>query len=184
MNRITKLFATVFVVFIFCGLKNENTSALGLDRYTNPFDTLKYDKAIAYDFKGEGENEIVSGNNRLIESRKILKQSELSGIQVKRLNAILGDKKSYGGITAACFEPHLGIVFYKKGKIVGHISICLACNYHQSKPFIAAQHTHKTDLCKTCYAIGYSKKARILLSEFVKELKFSHWQLKSNLFDK
>ena len=35
----------------------------------------------------------------------------------------------YGGETKGCFEPSLGIVFYKDNQICYVIDICLDCNF-------------------------------------------------------
>ena len=183
MKYISKTIFAILCIFFFTNVKVENSNYLTEKHALNPFDTISFDKVIAYDYDGVGEISIVVQNN-LIPSYKIKKQTVLTSIQYKKLNSVLGDNKTYGGTTAACFEPHLGIVYYKKNKIVGHISICLACNYHDSKPEIPAQNSHKTDLCDKCYAYGYSKIGRKQISEFVKEINFSHWELKSGLFDK
>ncbi len=152
-------------------------------RHANPFDTIKYDKVIAYDYNGSPQLQIVVNGQVLPSKGRIFKQKELTRKQVEALNKTLGDSESYGGSTAACFDPHFGIVFFYQNKIVGHISLCLDCNRLYSTPEIAATLSHKTDLCEECYASGFSKRARKDISRLVKELKFSHWQLDSELFD-
>lgn len=149
----------------------------------NPFDTLLYDKVVAYDYNGSPQKQIVMDGRLFSQPGRNLREKELSKEQVAKLNKSLGDPGSYGGSTAACFDPHFGVVFYRQSKIVGHISVCLSCNYLQSSPFIPATESHKTDLCETCYAYGFSKKGRKKISAIVKELQFSHWELNSELFD-
>jgi len=153
-------------------------------KITNPFDTLKYDKVVAYDYNGSPEIKIVSKGVLLQTKGRIFQQKELSKLQIGNINHIVGDTKSYGGATAACFDPHLGLVYYLQGKIVGHISVFLACNFLESVPSIPASESHKTNLCDKCFDRGFSKSARKKISAFVKELQFSHWQLNSELFDK
>ncbi|MDX2171569.1 MAG: hypothetical protein SFY56_00515 [Bacteroidota bacterium] len=153
-------------------------------KYSNPFDTLKYDKVIAYDYNGSPEMQIVTNGQVIPIKNRIFKQSELTKEQLKKFNKTLGNTKSYGEGTAACFDPHFGIVYYNQNKIVGYISVCLSCNYLISFPKIPAQNSHKTDLCDECYAYGFSKYGRKNISELVKELNFDHWQLNSELFDK
>jgi hypothetical protein len=153
-------------------------------KYVNPFDTLKYDKVIAFDYNGSTELQIVMNGQLLPQKNRIFNQKELKKNQVNQLNNILGNKKSYGGNTASCFDPHFGIIYFYQNKIVGHISICLSCNYLKSSPEIPAMLSHKTDLCETCYAYGFSTNARKKISKIVNELQFSHWQLNNELFDK
>lgn len=155
-----------------------------IKKYSNPFETLKYDKVVAYDYNGSPEMQIVIDGNVLPLKDRIFKKKELANTQIDELNKTLGDTKSYGETTAACFEPHFGIVFFSNNKIVGHISICLACNYFESTPEIPARQSHKTNLCKDCFAYGFTKNARRYISNLIKDLQFSHWQLNSNLFDK
>lgn len=76
---------------------------------SNPFDSLEYDKVIAYEFQGEG--------GRLIEyclkndSRRISNFLELSSSQVDSLEILLTSNSSYGNTTASCFDPHFAIVY-------------------------------------------------------------------------
>ena len=141
----------------------------------NPFDNLRYDKVVAYDYNGYAGREIVK-DGKLIEY--IYKQKELTGKQVKNFNWITGDTTSYGGKTAACFEPHLGVVYYQKEKIVGYISICLACNYLKSSIEIPASRYRKfiSDYDSTYLETGYgfTREGSHQLSDFCESLGFDH----------
>src|SRR4051812_19441886 len=87
----------------------------------NPFLLLKFDRVVLYDYEPYGENPaLVDGKGQILKTVKIKKQVELDSMTIKKLNTSLGDKKSYGQVTALCFEPHLGIVYYLNGKIVRH----------------------------------------------------------------
>lgn len=101
---------------------------------TNPFATLKYDSVVMYDFIPGGEEGQIVSKGRL--DGKIKKRVMLDKATVNSLNNILGLKSSFNGIIAGCFDPHLGFVYYRSGKIVGHISVCLACNQLYSTPDI------------------------------------------------
>lgn len=178
-----KLLVYILLCFGFISLSFSQT-AKQTKKYINPFDTLKYDKVIAYDYNGSPEMQIVINGKVMPLKERMFKQAELTKEQISKLNKTLGDKKSYGGGTAACFDPHFGVVYFKENKIVGHISICMGCNFLESTPDIPAENSHKTDLCDECYARGFSKFGRKNISALVKELKFSHWELNSELFDK
>ena len=184
MIRLLYLF--IILAFICFAFINPSVSQKGKEtkKYSNPFDTLSYDKVIAYDYNGSPEMQIVMKEQVLAKKERIFKQIELTKKQISAFHKTLGNTKSYGGGTAACFDPHFGVVYFKQNKIVGHISVCLACNYFQSSPKIPAQNSHKTDVCDECYAYGFSKYGRKNISALVKELQFSHWQLNSELFDK
>ncbi|MBL7911088.1 MAG: hypothetical protein JNJ41_08560 [Bacteroidia bacterium] len=175
------LYTLICFAFINQGISQTNKAA---KKYINPFDTLKYDKVIAYDYNGSPEMQIVIEEKVMPLKERMFKQAELTKEQINKLNKTLGDTKSYGGGTAACFDPHFGVVFFKENKIVGHISICMGCNFLESTPDIPAENSHKTDLCDECYARGFSKFGRKNISALVKELKFSHGELNSELFDK
>lgn len=178
---VVALLAIISFAFMYQSDSSINKQA---KKYTNPFDTLTYDKVIAYDYNGSPEMQIVIKGEVLPIKSRIFKQTELTKQQVSKFHKIIGTPKSYGGSTAACFDPHFGIVYFNQNKIVGHISVCLACNYLMSSATISAQNSHTTDLCETCYAYGFSKRGRKNISALVKELQFSHWQLNSELFDK
>ncbi len=88
-----------------------------------PFNKLDYNKVIAYDYdggKGEGVIDIIS-NGKLAQTVK--QQKELTQEQIDDLTNYLGANSTYGGSKAFCFEPHLGIVFYKDSKVVAHLRV-------------------------------------------------------------
>lgn len=112
----------------------------------SPFDTMKYDRVVAYDYEGGETGRQIVKNGELIKRDTLSKrgigtiyhQKELSQAQITRFNNTIGDTASYGLGAASCFTPRLGFVYYRKGKIVGHISICFECNYLVSTPAIPA----------------------------------------------
>lgn len=150
--------------------------------FLNPYDTLTFDKVIAYDYDGAGEYQIVEQGKLFIDNIK--NKTELTREQIGKINKFLGDTSTYGGSTAACFDPHLGLVYYLKGKIVGYISICLECNFLESSLKIQAEDYKKTELCDSCFAHGFSKTGRKRINDLCKELRFSHCKDKlDGMFD-
>lgn len=93
-----------------------------------PFSTLDYDKIIAYDFRGDEEmyDAPIDKQGNFIPI--IEKQQFLSQEQADKILKALAKKSSYGEASAACFNPHLGLVFFKGNKKVNQMSICLDCN--------------------------------------------------------
>jgi hypothetical protein len=142
----------------------------------NPFLTLKFDKVFFYDFQDIGEKGslIVDKNGKYLQT--IIKQVQLDTATIKKINAKLGDKKSYGNGTAACFDPHCGFVYFLKGKPVGQVTICLVCNRLYSSFDIPAQKQGKQGQGKDAYYIldGLSKSFRQFLNKLLKKNKFTH----------
>lgn len=139
-----------------------------------PFDNLDYDKIIAYDFQGDEEmyNDIIDKKGKFIPI--IEKQQFLTQKQADKILSVLTKKSSYGESSAACFNPHLGLVFFKNNRKVNQISICLDCNNSTSEIAIPAR-THKifnkgTD---SEYSFtGYTPKGKSAVIDLCKELKF------------
>ena len=73
----------------------------------------------------------------------ILRQKSLNQKQVDFLTNFLTNNKTYGGSSAACFEPHLGFVFYRDNDIQCVVNVCLDCNYLESSVDIPAGEYHK-----------------------------------------
>ena len=139
---------------------------------SNPFDSIKYDQVIAYEFQGRGGRMI----EYCLESdvSKISKSIVLKDNQVKSIENVLTADSSYGNTTMACFDPHLGIVYYYQGKVVGSIDICLECNYLIASEDIQAT-TEKIIVVSDEYsypAKGFAKSARKQIYEFCKILEF------------
>lgn len=187
------LYNAVITLFFLAG---NSEAAAQIQKILNPFDTLQYDKVVAYDYNGMNNQPIVKdgelikpseGSGRFV---KIYSQKELTKKQVATLHKIIGDTATYGGPTAACFDPHLGVVYYQKDKIVGHISICIDCNFLRASMSIPVSRAKKIyygdDSDNFLYAEGFSKPARKKLNAFCKELQFTTCKdnLDSILFDK
>jgi len=96
--------------------------------------------------------------------------------QVNFLTNFLTDNETYGGSPAACFEPHLGIVFFQDNKIQCSVSVCLDCNYLESSVDIPAENYHKIE-AGTKYeysAIGFSERGKQSTIELCKQLGFDY----------
>ena len=144
-------------------------SLSSIGQATDPFQKLKFDKVVIYDYEsGRQENLIVDKNQQLIKSIK--KQVELLKPTIDSLNNRLTNKESYGNITAMCFNPHLGIIYYLKDKIVAHISVCLDCNVLRSSIDIPAQKQGEAGEGNSAYytADGLSKSFRQFLNDLLK----------------
>jgi hypothetical protein len=123
----------VLVTFLISVLSCNRTAKLSSE---NVFSSIKYDRVIAYNYNGDGDIEIIDKNGQL--AKNIKKSTELHKSQIIEITNLLCEKTTYGDDIAACFDPHLGIVFYEGEKVNGYISICLDCNYLVSSIMIPA----------------------------------------------
>ena len=125
----TKIYSISLLVVSLTTISCGNNESLTNKRsINNVFATLDYDKTVAYNYNGQGDIEIIDKETGQL-AKKIRKQVVLDSAQILKITNDLCDKSSYGGDVASCFDPHLGIVFYKTDKPVAYISICLDCNY-------------------------------------------------------
>ena len=139
-----------------------------------PFNKLRYDKVIAYDYDGANGEHIFE----IVESGKLVsrikKQVQLSQIQVDDLTNLLGAPSTYGRGYAFCYEPHFGIVFYLDNKITAHISIAIGCNRLRSSIPILATSKNFIRIGKGYKypAEGFSEMGSQKLVSLCKDLKF------------
>lgn len=159
-----------------------NTKGIQLqNKFTKPFDDFQFDKVIAYDYDGDEEKypSVINREGKFIAI--IEKQKALNKDQIKVLiDDILTDNNTYGGNTAACFQPHLSFVFFNRDKYVFVIDICLSCNFLHSSKLIPATEFHKFKFEDgTEYpAIGFSKKGKEKIIQLAKELGLSYGKMK------
>jgi hypothetical protein len=144
---------------------------------SNPFLSLNFNKAIAYDYeggKGEGVIEIIDSNGVLAPT--VTKSRELTIKQKNLVTHLFGSNSTYGEGYAACFEPHLGILFFYNDKVVAYLSICLECNYLSSSFLIPATSFKKIKVSDDFEysAEGFSKIGRRKINSLCKELNFDH----------
>ncbi|MBN8701277.1 MAG: hypothetical protein J0L54_16840 [Chitinophagales bacterium] len=152
----------------------------------NPFLKLKFDKVVFYDFEGIGEkgSQIVDNNGKSVQ--KVIKQVQLDTSTISKLNLKLGDRKSYGNVTASCFDPHCGFVYFLNGKPVAQILICIDCNRLRSDIDIPAKKQGKQGTGADAYYIadGLSKSMRKFINGLLLKHKFTHQIELGSSFDK
>jgi hypothetical protein len=141
----------------------------------NPPLQLRYDKVMMYDFNGGigSDQTIVDAKGRLATS--VTKQVALDKESAISLTKKLGEKESFGDEMAMCFEPHLGFVYYLKGKIVAYMTVCLDCNVFVSSIPLDPQKHEKLGIANDAYIAGApSKPFRAFLNSLLKKHNFSH----------
>lgn len=141
-----------------------------------PFDKLKYDKVIAYDYEGseEGYPAVIDRYGLFVPV--ILAQQYLTQAQADKILSTLTKKSTYGEGTAACFQPHFALVFYKDNKMINQINVCLDCNYLISDIAIPAE-THKkvNEGKEDEYALtGFTDQGKKAIIDLCKELHFTY----------
>ncbi|MFZ4927678.1 hypothetical protein [Chryseobacterium sp. Mn2064] len=141
-----------------------------------PFNQLDYDKIIAYDFQGEEEmyEDAIDRKGKFIPV--ILKQQFLTQQQADHILSALAKNSSYGGGSAACFRPHLGLVFFKGNKKVNQISICLSCNASHSEIEIPAKkHKLVNKGTKDEYSLeGFTSSGKKAIAQLCKKINFQY----------
>ena len=151
-------------------------SQFALCQTQNPFLNLKYDKVVMYEFEGGKGSDLSIIDNKGQLAKSIHNSAILPDSTTKELNEKLGSKKSYGAQTAACFDPHLGFVYYKDEKVVCFITICLDCNRLYSSIEIPQQKQGKSGVGRDIYYTGdgMSDPFRSYLSSLLVKYNFSH----------
>jgi len=140
-----------------------------------PFNTLDFDRAVAYDYGDSYDGVlIVDKEGRL--DKSVLRQKELTAAETTNLLKVLGSPGTYGNGVSDCFAPHLGLVLYKGRDVVFHASICIACNYLKSSMAIPAMVRPHTDpkTGKELFGEGFSRDGQHNLETLCSSLKFSH----------
>ena len=152
----------------------------------NPYLDLKFDKVMFYDFLPGPEKGslIIDNNNRPLQS--ITKKIELDSTTIKTFNSKLGRKASFGNVTASCFDPHCGFVYFFNNKPVAQITICLECNRLRSSIELPAQQQGKQGQGDDAYYIsdGLSKSFRKHINDLLTRHGFSHQIKLGSSFDK
>mgnify|MGYP003667858401 CR=1 FL=1 len=163
LNKITGL------VFCICMLN------FSVNSQNNPFSIIDSDSIVVYEYDGLSglkiEDALESQPNKIINSAKV----ELNVI--KGFERAITDSNAYGNTTAACFDPHLGIVYWKKDSIMASISICLDCNYLESSKDILSEGNNQIVISEdySYPAKGFSKETRKFINDFCLQLGFTKY---------
>ncbi|MCE2961567.1 MAG: hypothetical protein ACK5UE_13145 [Chitinophagales bacterium] len=168
-------------VFSYLAKADTILAPKGKNIYT-PFDKLTYNKIIAYDYEGSHQVTMEKEKFYSITSKLVYNQKSLNQNQVNFIVYELTNKKNYGNATAACFEPHMALVFYKDTTFVNSIDICMDCNFLISTYKIPTQFHNKVNEGKedeyTFY--GFTNKGKRTIKKLSKELGFNYANFKIN----
>ncbi|MEO0873070.1 MAG: hypothetical protein AAFY48_00545 [Bacteroidota bacterium] len=109
------------------------------DQLLPPFDTVEFDRVVAFDFN-KVRRPFVSVLDLPAQryAGDIEAQQALDKQQVAEVLTALSQSDSYGGGRAACFDPRMGFVFYQGSVAKMVVDICLDCNFLRSSIEIPA----------------------------------------------
>ncbi|MBP6301928.1 MAG: hypothetical protein KBB37_12335 [Bacteroidia bacterium] len=156
------------------GVFFSGTGKTSKPKMSNPFTKLKFDSVYAYEFNIDRVWSQSIVQKGLLQKQIIGKSVKLSAIEVDKFVNLIGDSSTYGGSKFACFEPRMGIVFYKKGAIAGYVDICFACNFLQSEPKIPLHYLEQSKTLPVTAYEGFSEKGKRQLTELCRTISFSH----------
>lgn len=142
------------------------------EKLSAPFDTLEFNKVIAYEFDGVGGRKIIDSKGNY--SNKIEVQKQINDKQLFEFTELITNPKSYGKVTAACFDPKMSLVFYENEVPRVTIDICLDCNYLISSvpiPILEEAHNKVSELGIT---YGFSEKGVDGIMKLAEELDFKY----------
>lgn len=142
---------------------------------SNPFDTIQYDRVMAYEFQGEGSRRIEYCLKD--EKSRISKSVKLSEAEVTKLEEIFTSNSSYGTTTAACFDPHFAVVYYLNDSIVSSVDVCLECNYLEATVDLPATRLKMIKVTDdySYPAKGFSVEAWKGIFDFCKRIGFTKY---------
>lgn len=171
-----KIITVIFVLFSLV------TSA------QNPYTALVYDSLVIYDygFEGEGESNIKQTGKYYSFITKPAKSVKLTKAEAKEFSFRINADSSYGQGVASCFDPHFAAFYYKGGKVIANVEICIACNRLDPTLDITAPYKNpqKTDDGDVYYIDnGLSRSYRLYLKALLNKYGFSHAPTGESIFD-
>ena len=158
-NKILK--AILILLFIsHCSLAQKK------GKLSNPYQKLKPDSVIMYDFEG---NTILSAEGEISEYKS---KFRLNKSIAKKFSRTIGKSSSYGQLTGDCWDPHLGIVYFANGKPSAFINVCFYCNILQ--PSLKIEAIKDEDYGTRKFESGMSKSFRMYLKNILANKNFTH----------
>ena len=88
---------------------------------------LQYDSLVMYRYTPYYDSTFIIDEKGVL-NPYVSSRARLDDTTAAALNARLDDTSSYNNNMAMCFDPHLAFVYYKAGKPVANVVICLGCN--------------------------------------------------------
>ena len=123
------------------------------------------DSAVAFDYIGfERENSFPVLNKKGQWINTIKQSKKLSDEQFKLIYSVFENKNSFQNtLIIGCYEPRLGIVYFKNGTVIGQSAICIDCARLESSARLGNGENYSS----------FNKRALRQLEKICKQLKFS-----------
>jgi hypothetical protein len=120
----------------------------------------------------EGSREVIftKKGNAFYFTIKPAKKVKLTTGEAKDFSVKVGADSSYGQGVASCFDPHFAAFYYKGGKAIANVEICISCNRLDSSLDIKApfKNPQKTDDGLVYYIDnGLSRSFRLYLKSLL-----------------
>lgn len=150
----------------------------------NPFEQLEYDRAVAYEYQGDGGRDI-----RFVLQRPSIPVDSsivLSPTQVAAFETLICGKDGYGANKSDCFDPHFAVAYFQGDSLIASVNVCLMCNYLIADPEVPATRAVVIDAGTESerFAYGFSKTLRWELDAFIQSLGFVRYPLQpGSVFD-
>jgi hypothetical protein len=156
----------------------------------NPYLKLDYDSLVIYDYgfemRADESNIKKTGKNYSL-INKPAKSVKLSHVEAKEFTTKIGEDSTYAQYSADCFNPHFAAFYYKKGKAIANVEICIGCNRLYPSIEIPAKFARpeKIEGGETFYPhSGLSRNFRLYMKVLLDKYGFSHAPTGQSVFDK
>ena len=169
----------VFLVLFACTVKAQN-----------PYLKLVYDSLVIYDYENKMGDEpgtnIYKKGNVFEFGFKPVKSAKLTKEAAKDFTFRIGVDSSYGQGVASCYDPHFAAMFYKGGKAIANVEVCIECNRLYPNLELKAQNQNPwtTDEGEVYYLnTGMSRGFRLYMKALLTKYGFSHIPHGGSMFD-
>ena len=157
----------------------------------NPYLKLDYDSLVIYDYgnnMGDEPGTNIGKKGNVYEfGFKPVKSAKLTKVEAKEFSIRIGADSSYGQGVASCYDPHFAAIYYKGGKAIANVEICIGCNRLYPSIEIPAKFTRpeKIEKGETFYPhSGLSRNFRLYMKVLLDKYGFSHAPKGQSVFDK
>jgi hypothetical protein len=126
---------------------------------------FKTDSVLAVDYEGYNDDRGFAPLNEVGNwISTISRIKKLSNKQIEMIQSVLGNPATFQKpIFAFCFEPRLGLIYFKDGKVIAQSAICLQCGRLESSAELGNGEYYTefnkdalSELETLCLALGFS----------------------------
>jgi hypothetical protein len=139
------------------------------------YGSLKYDSVVVREFVEHYDDKDSFKIFRVYKKAVVLNSK-----QAAKFIRIIDDHTTYGLGSPACFDPHMEVVYYKDGKALALVSICISCRLLHAWPDVKALHHYDyygdgpVEDRITYTKEGFSDKGLKKMVDFCRQMGFEH----------